>query len=194
MSLRKNVFLGLLSAMAFLLMFFVEFPIPPFPPFLKYDPGDVPALFATLSMGPAAGIIVQLVKSVLFFLSGKTTAGIIGVAANFATGASLVIGFGLVHQALRKSAPAMRFALSSFAGAACMAVFMGILNYYIFLPLWGISQEQLMPFVIGTTIPFNLVKAVATSIIAWVVYAALMSRQGVRSFFQRDLMPAGTKH
>lgn len=193
MSLRKTVFLGLLSAMAFLLMFFIEFPIPPFPPFLKYDPGDVPALFATLAMGPVAGIVVQFMKAVLFFFSGKSTAGIIGVAANFATGASLVVGFGLVHQAVKKASTPMRFALSCLAGAVSMAVFMGILNYFIFLPLWGVDQEQLLPLVLGTIVPFNLVKAFLTLVVSWVVFAAIMTRQGVRSFFRQNLAPTGTK-
>ena len=187
MDLRKKVFLGLLSAMAFLLMFLIEFPIPPFPPFLKYDPGDVPALFATLAMGPLAGSIVQLVKAVLFFLSGKSTAGIVGVTANLVTGVSLVLGFGWAYRAMAKARLGIRFGVACLCGAISMTFLMALGNYFIFLPLWGVTQDQLLEFVLTITVPFNLVKAIITTIISWVLYAALISRASVRSFFLREL-------
>lgn len=51
-----------------MLMWFGEVPIPMlFADYLKYDPGDVPAVVATYSVGPAAGLGVGLclVKRVL---------------------------------------------------------------------------------------------------------------------------------
>jgi len=179
--------------MAFLLMFFVEFPIPPFPPFLKYDPGDVPAVFATLAFGPGAGVVVQFIKAALFFLSGKSTAGIIGVAANFVTGASLVFGFGLANRAFRRAQPVARFVLSCVGGSISMAVVMSFLNYFVFLPLWGIDSSQLLTMVITVVLPFNLVKAAITAVTSWVVYLGVMTRSELRLLLRVGAAPCTSK-
>lgn len=65
LSMKKNVKLqsfitiGMLSSISFLLMLF-NFPIPPFPAFLEVDFSDMPALLAAITMGPVAGILVEL--------------------------------------------------------------------------------------------------------------------------------------
>lgn len=184
MSLRRSVTLSLLSAMAFLLMFLVEFPIPPFPPFLKYDPGDIPALFATLAYGPGAGVLVQFIKAALFFFSGKSTAGIIGVTANFMTGASLVMGFGTGYRVFRSARPVTRFVLSCVIGSISMAVVMCVLNYFVFFPLWGIDKSELLTMVLTVALPFNLVKGAITSATSWAIYLAVVSRSELRSLLQ----------
>ena len=137
-------------------------------------------------MGPLAGSIVQLVKAVLFFLSGKSTAGIVGVTANFVTGVSLVLGFGWAYRAMAKARLGIRFGVACLCGAISMTFLMA-LGLLHFLPLWGVTQDQLLEFVLTITVPFNLVKAIITTIISWVLYAALISRASVRSFFLREL-------
>ena len=62
--LRLFVTIAMLSSISFVLMLF-NFPLPWFPAFLKIDFSDVPALIATLTMGPVAGITVELIKNIL---------------------------------------------------------------------------------------------------------------------------------
>ncbi|RIM72831.1 ECF transporter S component, partial [Staphylococcus arlettae] len=55
---KKLITISMLSAVAFILTF-LKFPIPFLPPYLTLDISDVPALLATFTLGPVAGIIVE---------------------------------------------------------------------------------------------------------------------------------------
>src|SRR5690625_5566916 len=65
--LLKLIILSLLGTISFLL-FFLNFPLPFLPPYLKIDFGDVPALLAALIFSPVAGIIVVAIKNVLYLV------------------------------------------------------------------------------------------------------------------------------
>ena len=95
---KKLVRLAVLTAFGFLLMYFIAFPIPPFPGFLTYDPGDIPGLIATFAFGPWAGILVQLMKCTIGYLIGASRAGLIGMTANFVSGGTMVWVAGLVYR------------------------------------------------------------------------------------------------
>ena len=58
---------ALLSVIAFVLTIF-EFPIPFFPSFLKMGFGDLPALIGGFSLGPMAGVWIELLKNVFIFI------------------------------------------------------------------------------------------------------------------------------
>jgi len=98
MSVKKMVQVGFLAAVGFLLMFTLEFPLPLLPPFLKYDPSEVPALIAAFAYGPWVGVLVELVKNVLFFVSGKATSGIIGFLGASIAGCTYVLVAGSVYE------------------------------------------------------------------------------------------------
>jgi len=167
MSVRKLVRFSLLVALSFLLMYYVHFPIPPFPPYLKYDPSEVPALFASFAISPGAGVLVVLVKNVLFFFSGRNVTGIIGVSANFVAGASLVLTAGLIYRRMRTKRGAV---ISLVAGCLAMTATMAVANYFIFLPLWGIPRDQVGALLTAAIIPFNLVKSGLSSIATFLLY------------------------
>ena len=68
--MNKNVSwlvkVAMLSALSFVLMMF-EVPLPVFPAWLKLDFADLPALLGSFSLGPVAGIVIELVKIILHF-------------------------------------------------------------------------------------------------------------------------------
>ena len=67
------VAIAMLSSIAYILML-LNFPIPPFPAFLKIDFSDIPALIGALVFGPMAGIMIELLKNVLdYFMTGSET-------------------------------------------------------------------------------------------------------------------------
>jgi riboflavin transporter FmnP len=162
---RVLVRVGMLGAAAFALMF-TEFNIPGFPVFLQYDPGDVPALIGGIAMGPLAGAGVSLVKGVLFLLSGKDEAGWLGTAANLATSLSLVLTAALVYARVRTRKGAV---LGLALGTLTMVGVMAVLNYYFFLPIWGVPPAALGETV-RMTMLFNLLKGVLTSTLTFLVY------------------------
>ncbi|PTF16998.1 ECF transporter S component, partial [Staphylococcus cohnii] len=64
---KRLITISMLSAVSFILMF-IKFPIPFLPPYLTLDFSDIPALLATFSLGPVAGIIILFIKNLLNFL------------------------------------------------------------------------------------------------------------------------------
>ena len=72
--LRTTVQIGMLGAIALVLMFF-EFPIPFIaPPFIKMDFSEIPVLVGTFAMGPLAGVLIELLKNLLnLVIHGTTT-------------------------------------------------------------------------------------------------------------------------
>ena len=75
--LRTTVQIGMLGAIALVLMFF-EFPIPFIaPPFIKMDFSEIPVLVGTFAMGPLAGVLIELLKNLLnLVIHGTTTMGV----------------------------------------------------------------------------------------------------------------------
>jgi riboflavin transporter FmnP len=161
--LIKIAFLG---ALGFLLMY-LEFPLPFMPPFLKFDFGDVPALIAGFAYGPVAGIVTEAIKNFIFLLSGRSEAGIIGTTASFVAGISLVIPAALVYRHYRTLKGAI---VSLFIGTIVMTAVICIADIYIFLPLWNIPVEQIMPMIMAAIIPFNLMKGLFISVSTFILY------------------------
>ncbi|HKM38883.1 MAG TPA: ECF transporter S component [bacterium] len=161
--LIKIAFLG---ALGFLLMY-LEFPLPFMPPFLKFDFGDVPALIAGFAYGPVAGIVTEAIKNFIFLLSGRSEAGIIGTTASFVAGISLVIPAALVYRHYRTLKGAI---VSLFIGTIVMTAVICIADIYIFLPLWNIPVEQIMPMITAAIIPFNLMKGLFISVSTFILY------------------------
>jgi riboflavin transporter FmnP len=166
---RSLVRMAILGAMGFALMY-LEFPLPFLPPFLKYDFGDMPTIVAGFAMGPSAGLISQLIKVMIFFLSGKGSAGVIGAAANLVAGGTLTVISSLVFRHKSRS-----MALALIIGTFAMVVTTTITNIYVFLPLYGVPSDQVMPIVIGGTIPFNFIKGLITSTATILVYRRFRS-------------------
>ena len=63
MNARKLTTLAMLTAISIVLVYLIR--IPMFLPFLEYDPADIPIFLATLSFGPATGLILTVVVSLL---------------------------------------------------------------------------------------------------------------------------------
>lgn len=173
--LYRLVMISMMGSMAFLLMYFGQIHIPPFAEFLKYDPGDVPAVVATYTMGPVAGVGVQAMKSTLFFISGKSSAGWVGVLANFLAGASLVLGAGIAHRLLE------RFGykhwgwgfLSAAIGTLVMTAVLIPVNALLIYPLWGMKGAAAWTGALAISTPFNLFKGFLSTTLSLAFYRRL---------------------
>lgn len=159
--------LALLSAVGILLFYFVAFPLPFFPEFLTYDAGDIPAMIAAFAVGPLAGVIVQFLKAFIGFLIGGSKAGWIGAMANFIAGGTMVFVAGIIYSLKKTKTMAV---ISLTAGSAATALVMGFVNYTWLLPLWGIPENQILPYLTGAIIPFNFVKCMMSSFVTFFLY------------------------
>ena len=181
MQTRALVSMAMLTTIAYLLAF-LEFPVPLTPSFAMMDLSDLPALIGAMSLGPGAGVAIELVKNALQLL-GTATGGV-GELANFLIGASFVFTAGtMYHKARWKGWQACAL------GAVVMAAAAALANYFILFPMFNAFMPmdqiiamfgELIPFIhtkldiiLFNTIPFNLIKGLAIALVTLPVYGKL---------------------
>ncbi len=168
MSSTSNlVKMGVLSALAFVLMEMLEIRLPFFPEFLKIDFGDVPAVIATLVIHPFAGLVIVAMKNLLG-LMGSTSGGI-GEIANLLVGMAYIFPIAIFT---RKNGNLRNVILGSVIGVILMIVAGMLTNAFITLPLYGEAATiqagaAINPLIVDKTTfliyiiaPFNALKGV----------------------------------
>ena len=159
--------IGVLTAIAFVLMY-LEVHIPPFPPYLQYNTGDVPALLGGFAMGPAAGFAIVTGRNILFLLSGKDEAGIIGTAANYVASFPLVVVAAWVYSKTRSLRGAV---IGMAAGLVATVAAASLGNYFVFFPAYGIPDPAVRQSLIwSVVVPFNTVKVLLSGTITFLLY------------------------
>lgn len=148
MSSSKLVFLAMLSAISFVLMWF-GFPIIPIAPYLKFEPSDVPLIIATVAYGPLAGLMTLTVKNLLYFLLHG--GNIFGIFMNFSASATFLCVTALFYRRLH-------FIISAGLGTVFMALIMIPLNVIVVPLQFGIPFAQVWALMLPVYIPFNLIK------------------------------------
>lgn len=175
---------GMLSAIAYILMF-LDFSIPMIiPAFIKMDLSELPALIGSFAFGPSCGILVCLVKNLLHLFI--TTTGGVGELANFLMGAVFVgtAGFVYKYKKTRKIAT-----ISSVIGATLMGVVSIPVNYFItypfyynFMPQEAIleayqliipSMESVLQCLVCFNFPFTVLKGLLSVAVTLLVYKHL---------------------
>ena len=86
---------GILGAVSTILMM-LSFSVPFMPSFIKMDFSELPALIASFSMGPWAGVTVCLIKNLINVT--MTTTGGVGELSNFLLGCLFVIPAGWIYR------------------------------------------------------------------------------------------------
>jgi riboflavin transporter FmnP len=168
---NKNRCVNRGAALAWVLMA-LEFPLFfYFPSYLKIDFSDIPALFGGIIAGPLAVIIIEMVKNILHFIT-MTKEGGIGEIANFFTGVGFCLPVVLIMKRNDK-----KIILGLVAGTVSMTIVANLVNYFVTLPLYMENPpvEVLISTVAAFTLPFNIVKGIIVSIVAFFLYMALRS-------------------
>lgn len=169
--MRRFTQIAVLGAIAFTFMYF-DFPLPFLPPFLKYDPSEVPALIATFALGPVAGLTVEAIKAVLISLLRPTgLGGHFGIFMNLLAGVTLVGVAGLYYLIEHTKAGAVK---SLVFGVLAMTGVMIVANILLdpnSPPLgYGLPRAQVITLVVPALLPFNLLKGTLSAIVTYFVY------------------------
>lgn len=165
-NLLKLIILALLGTIS-LLLFFLNFPLPFLPPYLKIDFSDVPALMASLIFSPLAGIIVVAVKNLLY-LAVSGAGDPIGVAANFLAGVMFVVPVSILYH---KYKGVKSIVSGLVTGTLIMAIGMSVLNYFIILPAygwfmgWEMTNQVIWASVLAGVLPFNIIKGIIVALL-----------------------------
>ncbi len=182
-SARTLTSIAVLSAVSFILAFF-EFPVPLSPSFARMDISDFPALIGAFAFGPAAGVMIELIKNLLQLMSSAT--GGIGELANFLMGSSFVWTAGFIYKRHKTKKGAL---VAGIIGSVVMGIAAILTNYFILLPLFSqfmpVDQliaafSEFMPFiktkldvVLYNAFPFNVLKGLAITMLAMFTYKSL---------------------
>ena len=85
-------------AISIVLVYLIHFPIFPAVAFLEYDPADISILIGTFAFGPAAGVLLTLVTSVIQGVTVSAGSGLYGIIMHLlATGTLVVISGSVYH-------------------------------------------------------------------------------------------------
>lgn len=174
--------IAVLAAVAAVL-FMIEIPVIAF---YKLDLSNLPVLLGAFSMGPVAGTMVLLIKSLLGLL--HSSSGGVGELADFIMGAAMIVPAALIYrrQKTRKGA-----VVGMAVGVVCMMVVSVLVNWLIMIPfymnVYGMPMEAVigmassaLPFVdtelkllLCVTAPFNLLKGMVLSLLTFLLYKRL---------------------
>ena len=183
-SVQTIVKISLLSAIAFVLMLF-EVPLPFAPSFYKLGLDEVAVLIAAFSMGPLAGVLVELFKIILNLIFHGTVTAFVGELSNFLVGLSFILPASIYYQGKKNRQRAF-----AGMGLGIIGIMIGgaLCNYFLALPAYehfmhfpmdaivGMGTAILplvhdkLTFVLFMTVPFNFVKGVVTSLIVALIY------------------------
>ena len=184
MAVKNMITIGMLAAIAVILMLF-EFPIPFLAPgFYKLDLSELPVLIGTFAMGPVAGIAIEFVKILLNLLINGTTTAYVGELGNFIVGCAFLIPAGIIYW---RKKTFKRAVIALVVGGLTMVAAGSLMNAYVLLPLYasafGGMQNiiaagtavnghitSVATFVLLAVAPFNLVKAVLVSVLTLLLY------------------------
>jgi len=183
-STRMMTKIAVLSVIAFIIMY-IEVPLWFTPTFLKIDLSDLPALIGAFSLGPAAGILIELIKNILHIaIKGTSTMGV-GELANFIVGSVLVFTAGYIYRRNKNFKMAV---VGMIVGTIAMTLIASVMNYYILIPfyanLYGMPIQTYVElgakvnkfvvdyrtFILFGILPFNLIKGVLVSLVTLPLY------------------------
>jgi len=183
-NVRKITVTAVLAAVATVLMF-ISFNIPVMPSFIKLDLSELPALIASLTLGPVSGIAVCFVKNLVNLLFSTT--GGVGELSNFILGSAFVLPAGILFKKYKSRKSVL---IGSTLGAALMAVIGLFSNFFIIYPIYtaflpmeaimGMYQalnpnvETLWQALITFNLPFTFFKGMISTIIAFLIYKKLL--------------------
>lgn len=180
---RKMVIIAMMSAIA-IVIYYLDFPVPLMPSFIKLDLSNVISLIAAFALGPVEGVVVCLIKNAVHLvIKGMGTTMGIGDIFDFVTSAVFAFTAGMIYMKNKTKKGAV-------LGTLAYTVISLPLNYFIVYPIYfkafggeaailGMYQ-QLMPSVKNIfsalcifNLPFTFVKGVICAAVTVIVYKPL---------------------
>lgn len=172
---------ALLGAISGILMTYIKFPLPFFPPFMEIDFGEIPAIIAGFGFGPIYGFLVVIIKIMIKLILNGTSTGFIGELSNLIVSSTLVVTSALIYKQKKTVGNAI-FALTS--GVILMSITATISNYYFIFPLYNLDipeyakvfnsinplVKNTFTFLMIVIVPFNIIKGLLASIISILVF------------------------
>ncbi len=178
--------IGVLGAIAAIIHIF-DFALPFAPNFYKLDFSEIPVLLGAFSLGPVAGVVIELVKVLLKLILKGTTTAIVGDFGNFLVGCALILPAAIIYTKNKSFKSAI---IGLIVGTISLAIVGALMNYFILIPFYastGFPLDKIIgmgnavnknivslwTLVLYAVVPFNIVKGTLVSIITMLVYKRL---------------------
>jgi riboflavin transporter FmnP len=179
--------LGIFSALA-VILYFLNFPLPFFPPFLEIHLSDLPALICGFTLGPIGGVLTVVIK-ILIKLPFSATS-FVGECADLILGIFFVLPASIIY----KRAKTKKSAISGIIiGSLCSITASIFANWLVIVPFYthetlGFTTMEtlvkvcsgIMPFInesnfypcylFLSVLPFNALRCIVVSLITIFVY------------------------
>lgn len=177
-NIRKLTIIGILGALAFVLMLLSFTIVGPY----KLDFSEVPVMIGAFAFGPVVGVTIEALKIFLdIVLGGASDTAYVGEVANFLIGIAFVIPASFIYYRHKTKKQAV---IGLVVGTLSMIIIGVLLNIFVLLPLYArlyfsysldgllafYGFDNLFLFIVSATIPFNLLKGVANSVIVILIY------------------------
>lgn len=166
MDTRKMVTLAVMTAIAYMAMFFFRIPVVSF---LKYEPKDVIITIGGFMYGPLASVLMSAVVSLIEMVTTSAT-GPIGALMNFIGTSAFACTASLIYKKMRSIKGAV---IGLAGGTAFMTLIMLAWNYLITPIYMGTPREAVAGMLVPVFLPFNLLKGSLNSGITLLIYKPL---------------------
>ncbi len=168
---RKVVLLGMLSALAYVLMVVGRIPIVMW---LKYDPKDVIIIFGGLLYGPLASFAISVVVSFVEMLTVSDTA-FIGFIMNVLSSCTFACTAAWIYRRRRTLGGAV---IGLVSGILLMTAAMLLWNYLLTPLYMGQARADVAALLLPVFLPFNLFKGAINAALTLLLYKPAI--QGLR--------------
>lgn len=150
---KKITMIGMLCAVAYLVMAFLRVPVVMF---LKYDPKDVIIAIGGFIMGPLEAFLISLIVSIIEMFTVSDT-GFIGCVMNIISSCAFACTAAFVYKKIH-TLPGAVFGLA--LGIITSTAMMLLWNYLITPLYMGTPRETIAGMLLPIFLPFNAVKGI----------------------------------
>lgn len=141
---------------------FIEFPLIPGVPWLKYDPSGIVCLVAGFAYGPAAAVLVSVLGFVPHVFADPW-----GSLMAIAVALAMSVPAALVYRRLRTRLGAL---IGIIAGAV-VALAVAIIGNLLVTPIYAdMTVEQVAAMIVPALLPFNLAKLAVHGVVTFLIY------------------------
>ena len=141
---------------------FIEFPLIPGVPWLKYDPSGIVCLVAGFAYGPAAAVLVSVLGFVPHVFADPW-----GSLMAIAVALAMSVPAALVYRRLRTR----RDALIGIIAGAVVALAVAIIGNLLVTPIYAdMTVEQVAAMIVPALLPFNLAKLAVHGVVTFLIY------------------------
>ena len=141
---------------------FIEFPLMPGVPWLKYDPSGIVCLVAGFAYGPAAAVLVSVLGFVPHVFADPW-----GSLMAIAVALAMSVPAALVYRRLRTR----RGALIGIIAGAVVALVVAIIGNLLVTPIYAdMTVEQVAAMIVPALLPFNLAKLAVHGMVTFLIY------------------------